>query len=167
MADFEWCYQKTLDIEGGYVLDSIPNDRGGWTYAGISRNHHPDWPGWELIDMGKTPAPELVMDFYEGEFWKRLRLDYVLSNTVAWPIYDHAVTSGYVRSVRMAQEVLGIKIDGIFGERTLAAINSVECAHFKDQFAFSRIRYYLAIARRDRTQRGHLLSWITRSIAGV
>lgn len=167
MADFDTCFEKTLNLEGGYDLSIIPNDRGGWTYAGISRRHHPDWIGWEIIDMGQTPAPETVQDFYDIEFWRPLRGDEAMNNSVVWPVYDFAVTSGLRVAVRAAQVVLGVTNDGILGPRTLAALNSVDPHQFQIEYAFSRIRFYLDICRRDRTQRGHLLSWIGRAVVGV
>lgn len=167
MADFDTCFEKTLNFEGGYDLSVIPNDRGGWTYAGISRRHHPDWIGWEIIDMGQTPIPESVQDFYLGEFWHPLRADEIMANSVVWPIFDFAITSGLRAAVRAAQVVLNVTNDGIIGPRTLAALNTVECHHFKVEYCLARVRFYLDIALRDRTQRSHLLSWISRAVAGV
>lgn len=167
MADFDYCFEKTLEIEGGYDLSVIPNDRGGWTYAGISRRFHPDWIGWEMVDIGNQPAPETVMDFYWAEFWKPLRCDEIVINGIAWPIYDFAVTSGKKTAVRAAQKILGVVNDGIIGPKTISELNSVECHHFKVEYFISRVRFYLDLARRDRTQRGFLLSWIGRAIAGV
>lgn len=37
MADFEPAFQRTLKAEGGFRLTNIKGDRGGQTYAGISR----------------------------------------------------------------------------------------------------------------------------------
>ncbi len=45
MADFIPCFEQTLTLEGGYKLHTVKGDRGGMTYAGISRVHHPNWPG--------------------------------------------------------------------------------------------------------------------------
>jgi len=45
MTDFEICFNKTITLEGGYVLHNIKGDTGGMTYAGISSVHHPTWPG--------------------------------------------------------------------------------------------------------------------------
>lgn len=41
MAEFNIAFQKTLTHEGGYVND--PEDSGGETYKGISRNNHKNW----------------------------------------------------------------------------------------------------------------------------
>lgn len=137
------------------------------TYAGISRVKHPDWIGWEIIDMGKTPAIESVMDFYDIEFWEPLKLQYVSSDVIAWPLYDFSVTSGILTAVRAAQRVLCVPDDGMVGPKTLSALNTVEYRHFKTEFTFSRIRFYLNIARRDRSQRNFFFHWITRSMAAL
>ena len=44
MADFEQAFSKTMGAEGGYKLTDIKGDKGGQTYAGISRRFHPDFP---------------------------------------------------------------------------------------------------------------------------
>lgn len=167
MADFDYCFEKTLNFEGGYVLTETPHDRGGMTYAGISRKAHPDWIGWGIIDMGGTPVPETVQDFYILEFWHAMKLDHVQSNSVAWPVYDFAVTSGIRTSARMAQRICNIKADGIVGRQTIDALNWIESYHFKVEFALNRIRFYWDIAKKDKTQRGFLFHWIERSIAGI
>ena len=48
MANFDKSFNKLILTEGGYVND--PADRGGETYLGISRVHHPDSLMWPIID---------------------------------------------------------------------------------------------------------------------
>ena len=37
MADFEKAFNKTMMNEGGFMLHDVEGDRGGMTFAGISR----------------------------------------------------------------------------------------------------------------------------------
>ncbi len=60
MSDFLQAYERMIVNEGGYVLHTVQNDRGGQTYAGIARNA---WPkcfpkrlGWPI----PTVARQLV-----------------------------------------------------------------------------------------------------------
>ena len=46
MSDFNIAFEKTLLAEGGYKLTDVANDKGGQTYAGITRRDHPAWQGW-------------------------------------------------------------------------------------------------------------------------
>lgn len=80
MANFQRSFSKTSVFEGGYANN--PNDKGGETYRGIARNHHPKWAGWKIIDTyskigaegsylnklcdGNDELQELVAQFYEG-----------------------------------------------------------------------------------------------------
>ena len=83
MAQFEPAFQKTMKFEGGYVND--PDDRGGETYRGISRKHHPDWPGWGILKKAEENRYNIerrisddalqaaVREFYQAEFWAPLK----------------------------------------------------------------------------------------------
>ena len=46
MSDFLQACERMIVNEGGYVLHTVKNDRGGQTYAGIARNA---WPKWAFL----------------------------------------------------------------------------------------------------------------------
>jgi lysozyme family protein len=167
MADFNICFEKTLMFEGGYKLSNLRNDSGGRTYAGIAENYHKEWPGWEILDMGGTPLPELVQDFYEETFWEPLGLPHVNHDAVAWPIFDFAITSGRMIAIKTAQSIIGVKQDLLIGPITIGALNSVEIDWFKLKYFARRARYYTNIAQKNMTQRFFLASWMDRALAGV
>lgn len=66
MADYLPAYERMIRREGGYRLTNDPADRGGMTFAGISRNRWPDWEGWRQIDAGGEPEAEDVRAFYRA-----------------------------------------------------------------------------------------------------
>jgi lysozyme family protein len=169
MADFEHAFRRTLDHEGGYALTQTRGDRGGQTFAGISRRYHPDWTGWQYIDHGRragSALDELVARFYRDEFWARMRGDGIRSQRIANSIYDFAVNAGVMRAVRLAQGVVGVKADGILGPQTMAALNEAP-ADFVLRYALAKIDHYNTLARRDATQQRFLCGWINRALAGV
>lgn len=47
MADFKIAFDITNKTEAGYANN--PDDSGGETYAGISRNNWPYWEGWKNV----------------------------------------------------------------------------------------------------------------------
>nr|VFJ59107.1 MAG: Glycosyl hydrolase 108 [Candidatus Kentron sp. DK] len=97
MADFGQAFEKTMRNEGGFQLHTVKGDPGGMTYAGISRRHHPDWEGWEIIDGGGQESPGLtarVRRFYLVEFWQRVRGEEIKNQKVAESLYDFAVNAG-------------------------------------------------------------------------
>ena len=122
--------QFTLQWEGGYA--HVAGDRGGETYRGISRVHHPAWIGWNYIDDVKStegpikhntifPSLEgLVGQFYTDEYWDPLMAD-ELPRLVAISVFDHAVHSGINRASKALQREVGAKPDGAIGRKTLAA----------------------------------------------
>jgi len=138
----------TLDQEGGY--SNRANDRGGETYCGISRVHHPSWSGWQIIDDAKEQfSPRSIEfkdylsrqniyykinDFYKDTFWKPLMLDKVHLIEIAIKLFDMGVNLGVPRAASIVQTCLNvmslgvindIKIDNIIGNKTINLINEM------------------------------------------
>jgi lysozyme family protein len=157
--------------EGGYVLTNRKSDRGGQTYAGISRVMNPQWAGWEAIDRGEIPPSDLVRDFYRAGYWQPIQGDAIDRQEVAATIFNFAVnTSAPGRptvAVKLAQLVVGATPDGDFGPKTLAAVNAYEPRLFKAEFALAKVARYAGICNHDRSQVVNLLGWINRSLKGA
>lgn len=127
MAVFDIAFEKTLKLEGGYKLHTVKGDRGGMTFAGISRNAWPDWTGWQLIDGGETSGARIeamVRSFFRSNFWNPIKGDEIGFQRVADVIYDFAVNSGLDPAVRRVQMITMAKVDGIFGPKTFAKLNA-------------------------------------------
>ena len=166
MADFEPAFQRTLKAEGGFRLTNIKGDRGGQTYAGIARNMHPRWPGWEWIDRDETPPTDLVRDFYRTEFWAPLQCSRMTQET-AEDIYDFAVNAGPRVSAKLAQAVAGVAPDGAIGTKTIEALERIDPATFRPAFALAKIARYRDIVMRNRSQGAFLLGWINRTLEAL
>ena len=146
MAGFDEAFELTSAHEGGYVND--PADRGGETYRGISRVHHPDWEGWGKIDAhrGKSDFPRrldrddglqaAVRAFYKHAYWDRFLGDRLPDQATANELYDTAVNMGVRKAVRFLQAALNLLnrnqsdyadlvVDGWFGEQTLATLETL------------------------------------------
>lgn len=163
MADFAPAFEKCLRLEGGYRLTHVPGDRGGQTYAGISRRHHPDWPGWAEIDAGRQPDADAVRHLYHARFWDPSRLDLITSQRVAESIFCGLVNQGSA-AAKMLQVTLGATPDGIIGPRTMLAINSADPDLLLARFTVAKIARYHAIVSKDRSQGKFLLGWISRAL---
>lgn len=164
MADFLPSFERVLRNEGGYVLHTVPGDRGGQTYAGIARNAWPRWQGWRSIDAGGEPAAEMVRGFYRANFWTPLRLEEVQSPDIARTLFDFAVNAGTGTASKLAQVVAGVTPDGRIGPKTLAALNMSDPDVFLARFALAKIARYRDIVTRDRSQAKFLLGWINRTL---
>jgi lysozyme family protein len=189
MARFSDAYTLTSAHEGGYVND--PVDRGGETYRGIARVHHPDWSGWGRIDAArrKKGFPKIlgsdrslqakVKSFYKKAYWDRFGGDDMPDQAVANELYDTAVNMGVRRAVRFLQSSLNLLnrnqrdyddlvIDGWFGAKSLASVNALL---EKDRRSDALVKLmniqqgarYIEIMAHDSSQERFARGWIKRA----
>jgi lysozyme family protein len=164
MSDFLQAFERMIVNEGGYKLHTVAGDRGGMTYAGISRNNWPNWPGWSYLDSGDTPPAEMVRGFYRSNFWTPLRLEEVQSQDMARTLFDFAVNAGTSTAAKLAQIVIGTTPDGKVGPKTLAALNNYDADLFMARYALAKIARYEQIVTKDRSQGKFLLGWVRRTL---
>lgn len=174
MAEFKISLQKTLAHEGEYVND--PVDSGKETYRGISRANHGDWKGWSVIDHYKikpnfpfslannADLEKQVELFYLCEFWLPLKADQIPNQATADSIFDFAVNAGINKSVQMVQSIVGTKVDGIIGEKTLQKLNSLDFGYFQPAFTVAKITHYISIIKKRPTNKKYLYGWIIRAL---
>lgn len=170
MANFSSAYEKMIKNEGGYKLHSVTGDRGGQTYAGIARNYNPQWAGWRYIDDQNMDAAELtglVFDFYEQNYWIRVKGDDIEHQHVAESLFDFAVNAGTRTASKLAQVVVDASPDGVIGPKTLKKINAVDEEIFVLKYALAKVARYAEICNRDRGQSKFLLGWTNRTIKGL
>lgn len=167
MAEFLPAFERMIVNEGGYVLHTVKDDRGGMTYAGIARAFHPNWPGWRVIDQGETPPADLVRQFYRSNFWHPLRLDEVEHQDVAGNIFDFGVNAGLGTAAKLAQLVAGTTPDGKIGAKTLQALNTIDPDLFVARYALAKIARYRDIVAKNRTQQRFLIGWLNRTLKGM
>lgn len=191
MADYAIVIQQIIASEGGYRLTDHDDDRGGQTFAGISRRHNPTWNGWAHVDAGRASgiidadgvlAPDdqpghseildAVANHYRHAYWDKIAGD-DLPRQVALPMMSCAVLSGSATAVRLAQTTLGIQPDGHLGPVTLDALQKlntdygISAREFVLGFALARIARYSAIVSKDPSQRKWLRGWINRVLREV
>lgn len=189
MAEFGEGYRITSAHEGGYVND--PVDRGGETYRGIARVHHPEWSGWRRIDAarrksgfpgslaGDAALQKSVKAFYKRAYWDRFLGDEVPDQPLANELYDTAVNMGVRRAVRFLQSSLNLLnrnqkdysdliVDGWFGQKTL---DTLKLLLRKDRGSASLVKMmniqqgarYVEIMARDASQERFARGWIKRA----
>lgn len=169
MAEFKTAYQKTKHWEGGYA--DVPKDRGGETYAGITRKFFPAWPGWKTVDNAKPlknnvviPGEELagqVANFYYKEFWNRMNGGLIDSQAVAGFIFDWFVHSG-PKGLRDAQSAMSLTADGVYGPKTIARINEQDEHALLAILKRARQVSLRGIAAADPSQAKFLKGWLNR-----
>ncbi len=185
---------EVLKHEGFYA--NIKKDKGGETYAGVSRKYFPKWLGWALVDKEKQRYGGVLRrnheithplmsgylaQFYKENFWDKIYLSKVKSEDMQRIIFDAYVNSGG-NGIKVLQRVLNksfgkkLMVDGAQGMLTVNAINSVNSKDLFNAYKAAREEYYRAIATGDNA--GFLKGWLNRlnsynykaigiSIAGV
>jgi len=182
MADFKPCFEKVMALEGGYKITNDLVDRGGMTYAGISRTRHPAWPGWAKIDRKEfdDELNGMVEVFYKIEFWDKFQGDVIGSQSVAYNLYEFGINAGIQMSIKLCQKIIGVAVDGIFGPASMKALNKFAAGE-KDEkifvlsFSLLKVLRYNHITLNDPRREHDLLvsnqkficGWLNRVAAGL
>lgn len=170
MAEFKIAFEAMIRNEGGFVNHKVAGDRGGQTFAGIARNFHPNWEGWTILDRNDKDNPtltQLVFDFYQEQFWQRVKGDDIKEQRIAGSIFDFAVNAGVPVAAKLAQLVVDTTPDGIIGPQTVAKLNKAEPEYFVTKYALAKVTRYTEIVKRDRSQMKFLLGWLNRTLGDI
>ena len=119
-GNFHNCLAVILRHEGGYV--NHPADPGGATKYGITRRTLRRWRGKpvSVTDVRRLTKRE-AGEIYHAWYWRPIWGD-DLPAGVDLAVFDYAVNSGWKRAVKALQRVVGTRVDGFVGPKTLAAI---------------------------------------------
>ena len=162
MERFERIFDYLLRVEGGYSDDE--NDKGGKTKYGITEEEARDF-------RYKGDMQDLTKDFAKNIYLKKYylgnKLDKVINDKVALSICDWAVNSGRngTKNAQIAVNQLtnaNLDVDGIIGNKTLEALNSVDSDKFLEVYHNLQRIYYKGKVEADRTQEGFLTGWLNR-----
>lgn len=166
MADFSAAFPIIANHEGGYSLDK--DDRGGETYAGITRKNFPRWAGWLVIDQREMRNGDkleelspLVKNFYKVNFWDRFKGDAFDSQDVANFVFDWFVNSGN-HAIKALQRTIGVTADCVVGDETIHAVNACNEVALMRRLKDTRIKFYQNIVANDPSQKKFLKGWTNR-----
>lgn len=115
----------TLAYEGGYV--NHKDDPGGATNKGITQRVYDAY----RRRLGQAPQSvrlitnDEVAQIYKDQYWDRVRAD-DLPTGVDFAVWDYAVNSGVKQAAKDLQRVVGVRVDGVIGELTLAAVEKYD-----------------------------------------
>lgn len=167
MAEFKDAIDFVLKNEGG--LSDNPSDKGGKTYYGISSSFLQlvQWSNWE-----KGITKEDAIKIYEKYFWDEHFLNEIESQRLATKIFDLVVNMGSKNAFTLIQRAANILLknilieDGIFGYKTLSAINSLDADILIENIKLAQSRYYQAVVLSNPSQKIFLAGWIKRAMQG-
>lgn len=136
---FQQAATLVLDQEGGYSDDR--GDPGNYTPAGVFKGTKygisaRSYPNEDIINL----TLERALYLYKRDYWDSLRL-----GEIPWPlslyVFDSAVNQGTVPATRMLQEALGVTVDGVIGDETIAAAQQAMPYHAAQFMALRAMRY--------------------------
>lgn len=162
MADFKRYIPRLFDAEGklGDVTNH-KNDKGGWTNAGITLKTFRSFYG-----QTKTVTDLRNMTYEQWyrimrTYWDACKADRINNQSIAELVVDWNINSG-ISGKKGVQEALGTVADGIFGPKTLAAINAQpqKCVFCK--IMEGRKRYFQMLSDKDESQKDNLTGWLNR-----
>jgi len=88
-----------------------------------------------------------VISAFRHGYWSKCRLDDVNSQIIANEIFISGTNIGNEQAIKMAQDVVGVTIDGIIGIKTLRALNNFDEHVFSEDYDVKENEYYLAISK--------------------
>ena len=166
MAKIEILAPWILSWEGGY--NKVKGDRGGATNKGVTletwRKYGYDKNGDRVInerDVMLITEKDATERILKPVYWDKWRADEIQSQAIANLVVDWYWNSG-VYGIRIPQAVLGVKIDGCVGPKTIAAINS----HPDQRGLFVRLwkerkEYFQRLGAKP-TKKKFLAGWLNR-----
>ena len=119
--NYDECYRLVRQHEGGFVHHK--KDPGGATKWGVIQRNYDAYrrrhgkPQRSVKDLKESEAAEI----YKKQYWEKVSGDYLPAG-VDYAVYDFAVNSGVSRSAKYLQRIVVVKVDGIIGDNTLAAV---------------------------------------------
>lgn len=145
--------------EGGFAI--LAGDRGGATKWGVTLATFRSVFGKEkTVDDLKAMTEDEWDYIFKTRFWNRWKADDIKSQPIANMLVDWLWNSG-TYGIKLPQKVLKVKIDGIVGPKTLAAINDHPDPHqlFRELWQ-ERDAYFHRIGKG--TQKRFLNGWLNR-----
>lgn len=153
---FDKAFEFIKKWEGEYIND--PNDAGGETKYGISKRSYPH------LNI-RALTLEQAKEIYKKDFWIPSKAN-LLPEPLALAVFDFAVNAGVSRAMRTLQSVVGTDPDGIWGKKTVAAINAALRTMGSKKLAIKlcqeRAEFYVGIVTRSSTQIRFLKGWLRR-----
>ena len=177
MADFNITIKKVFEVEAEGLTQV--NGEEEITFTGIYRGANPNWIGWDLIDKYRNGTKlnmpddeyqrlvQMTKEFYRQNYWNKIQGDKIKNQDLANEIMLGAVLSHPKTVTKLLQSTLGLNTDGIFGSRTLEAINKVSGYDFGTLWLISELKikkltYYTNLANKNKKYRKYIRGWNNR-----
>ncbi len=166
MANVKLLLPFILRWEGGYVND--PLDRGGATNKGVTIatwrkvGYDKDGDGdIDVDDLKRLTDEDVLNRVLKPHYWDRWKADQIEIQQVAEILVDWVWASG-AHGIKIPQRILGLKVDGIVGPVTLAAVNAADPKDLFNRIKAEREAFLYGIVKRNPSQKRFIKGWLNR-----
>lgn len=166
MAKIEILAPFILSWEGGYV--NHPKDPGGATNKGVTIGtwrqvgYDKDGDGdIDVDDLKLISEADAINRVMKPHYWDKWQADRIKSQSVANICVDWVWASGK-NGITGVQKILGVKVDGVVGEKTLAALNAQDPRALFDQIHRARAKFIEDIIKRRPASAVFRTGWLRR-----
>lgn len=161
MADYKKLILIIKAFEGGYV--NHPLDKGGCTNSGVTISTFRSYFGKnQTCEDLKRMTETQWTTIFKKSYWNRWCADYITDQSIANLLVDWTWGSG-IWGIKYPQQVLGVKVDGIVGKKTLAAINDYpDKRELFEKLWKRREKHFNDIVKRNPSQKVFLKGWLRR-----
>ena len=149
------------EFEGGYV--NHPSDPGGATNSGVTIATFRSVYGKDkTVKDLKNMSDEQWEYIFKSRYWDKWKGDSIEDQAIANLLVDWLWGSG-IYGIKYPQQVLGVKPDGIVGNKTLAAIND-----YPNKFELfnklwkRREQHFMDIVKKRPSSKVFLRGWLRR-----
>ncbi len=183
MADFKKAFEIVKRLEFKDPSNALHKNPGedGWTFMGVYQKAHPNSGIWKELARyqaitndtkelsrllyNNNAARNEVERIYKTEYWDKARGDEIASQQIADEIFIFGVNAGMKRAIKAAQEIVGVKPDGVIGPVTLKALNAYSEKLFDILFDASEAEYYASLAAQKERFAKFEDGWLNRAKA--
>ena len=156
MSNFDLAFDRVIGHEGGFQDDK--RDRGNWTSGVIGKGELKGTKfglaamTYPTLDI-KNLTVEQAKAIYKRDWWDKLGMDR-FSKAIAYQMFDAAINHGSSRANKFLQAAVGVKVDGIVGPKTIAAVKSADQNDILLKFLAERLTFFTGIKAFDTYGRG-------------
>ena len=123
-GNLDTVFKLVVGEEGGFVND--PKDRGGATKYGVTQTTLSAWRRRQAsVDDVRNLGLDEAKLIFKAQYWNKIQGDR-LPPGLDLAVADVAFNSGTGRAVELLQRALGVKVDRVLGEVTLAKTHDAE-----------------------------------------
>lgn len=143
-----------------------PRDKGGATMIGVTLGAYTTYcrrKGYPCPTVERLRAIpyDHWIDILKSMYWDRWKADQIRSQSVAEILVDWVWASGKY-GITIPQRLLDVKVDGIVGAKTIAAVNAADPAGLFERIKTRRYAYIESICKPPSSNIVYKRGWLRR-----